>query len=70
MVSTTENKQGSDLVKIDEAAEILNMGMSTVYKLVSTKVLPSFRYGRTIRIRREDLEKFIAEHYVTRRTWG
>jgi excisionase family DNA binding protein len=69
MVSTTENKQGSDLVKIEEAAEILNMGVSTVYKLVTAKVLPSFRYGRTIRIRREDLEKFIGEHYVTRRTW-
>jgi excisionase family DNA binding protein len=69
MVSTAENKQGTDLVKIEEAAEILNMGMSTVYKLVSTKVLPSFRYGRTIRIRREDLEKFIAEHYISRRSW-
>jgi len=70
MVSTTENKHGSGLVKIEEAAEILNMGVSSVYKLVSTKVLPSFKYGRTIRIKREDLEKFISEHYVTRRTWG
>lgn len=69
MVSTADNKQGTDLVKVEEAAEILNMGMSTVYKLVSTKVLPSFRYGRTIRIRREDLEKFITEHYISRRTW-
>jgi excisionase family DNA binding protein len=69
MVSKKENKQSSELVKIEEAAEILNMGVSTVYKLVSKKVLPSFKYGRTIRIRREDLEKFITEHIVTRRTW-
>ncbi len=68
MVSKPDNKQGSNLVKIEEAAEILNMGVSTVYKLVSSKVLPSFKYGRTIRIRREDLEKFISEHYITRRT--
>ncbi len=69
MASTIENKQGSELVKIEEAAEILNMGKSTVYKLISAKVLPSFKYGRTIRIRREDLQKFISEHYITRRTW-
>ena len=65
----TDKKRGPDLLKIEEAAEFLNMGMSTVYKLVSTKELPSFRIGRTIRIRREDLEKFITDHMVTRRTW-
>ena len=65
----TEKKQGPDLLKIEEAAEILRMGVSSVYKLVSTKALPCFRYGRAIRIRRMDLEKFITDHLVTRRAW-
>jgi excisionase family DNA binding protein len=64
-----EKKHGPDLLKILEAAEILKMGKSTVYKLVSTKELPSIRIGRMIRISREDIDKFLSDHRITRRTW-
>ena len=69
MDQQTEKKQAPDLLKILEAAEILKMGKSTVYKLISTKELPSIRIGRMIRIRREDIDKFLSDHRVTRITW-
>jgi excisionase family DNA binding protein len=65
----TEKKQAPDLLKIPEAAEILKMGRSTVYKLISTKELPSIRIGRMIRISREDIDKFLSDHHVSLWTW-
>ena len=69
MDQQTEKKQAPDLLKIPEAAEILKMGRSTVYKLISTKELPSIRIGRMIRISREDIDKFLSDHRIYRRTW-
>jgi excisionase family DNA binding protein len=54
-----EEKTLSRLLNAQEVATTLNMGLSTVYQLVERGELPSIRIGRTVRIRPEDLEKFI-----------
>ena len=54
-----EEKPLSRLLNAQEVAAALNMGLSTIYMLVERGELPSVRIGRSVRIRPEDLEKFI-----------
>lgn len=54
-----EEKTLPRLLNAQEVAAALNMGLSTVYMLVERGELPSIRIGRSVRIRLEDLEKFI-----------
>ncbi len=55
------------LLIAQDVAAALNMGLSTVYQLVERGELPSIRIGRSVRIRSEDLEKFV-ESKVQRQT--
>jgi len=54
-----EEKTLPRLLNAQEVAAALNMGLSTVYMLVERGELSSIRIGRSVRIRLEDLEKFI-----------
>ena len=54
-----EEKILSRLLNARDVAAALKMGLSTVYQLVERGDLPSVRIGRSVRIRPEDLEKFI-----------
>jgi excisionase family DNA binding protein len=54
-----EEKTLSRLLNVQDVAAALNMGLSTVYLLVERGEIPSIRIGRSVRIRLEDLEKFI-----------
>jgi excisionase family DNA binding protein len=54
-----EEKTLPRLLNAQDVAAALNMGISTVYLLVERGELPSIRIGRSVRIRPEDLEKFI-----------
>ncbi len=54
-----EEKKLSRLLKAQDVAAALNVGLSTVYQLVERGELSSIRIGRSVRIRPEDLEKFI-----------
>ena len=46
-------------IKATEAAKILGIGVSTVYRLVETRQLPHIRLGSAIRFRRSTLERMI-----------
>jgi len=51
------------LLKINEVAEVLQVSKTTAYRLVQVGDLPAVRFaGATVRVRVEDLEKFILEH--------
>ena len=54
-----EEKTLPRLLNAQDVAGALNVGISTVYLLVERGELPSIRIGRSVRIRPEDLEKFI-----------
>lgn len=47
------------LIKAPEAAMILGIGVSTVYRMVENRQLPCIRLGSAIRFRRSTLEKMI-----------
>ena len=48
---------------VSEAAELLSIARSTMYKFVSNGLLPSIRIGHAIRIRDADLKQFIRDNY-------
>ena len=54
-----KEKNLSRLLNARDVAAALNMGLSTAYLLMERGELPSIRIGRSVRIRPEDLEKFI-----------
>ena len=49
------------LLTAEETAEILNVSLRTVRRLIANKKLPTVRVGRAVRIRPEALGAFIGE---------
>lgn len=47
------------LLKVQEAAKLLQLGRDRVYELIAVGRLPALRFGRTIRIPRDALVRFI-----------
>jgi excisionase family DNA binding protein len=50
------------LLKVDEVAEILNLVHSKVYQMMQQGLLPSVRFGRSVRVRPVDLEAFVEQN--------
>ena len=50
-----------DLLTVDEAAQVLKCGASTVYRAIKDGKLASLRFGRCVRVRRVDLAAFVSQ---------
>jgi len=50
------------LMKPSEVGQVLGIGRSLVYSLIAQGVIPSVRLGRTIRVPKASLEKWIIDH--------
>ena len=55
---------GERWLSVPEAAEYLGVGMRTVYKLVDQGLIPAYKLGRVIRIKKEDAEDFLEDHRI------
>jgi excisionase family DNA binding protein len=51
-----------ELLTAPEAAKLLKVDASTVYRLMMMGELRSVRWGRCVRIRKPDLQEFITLH--------
>jgi excisionase family DNA binding protein len=51
-----------ELLSIPQVCQLLGMGKSWVYRRIHDQEIPSVRLGRTIKIRRSDLEQYLDEH--------
>jgi excisionase family DNA binding protein len=51
----------SRLLRGKEVAQILNVSKAFAYRLMAEGEIPTVRLGRSVRVRPEDLEQFIAE---------
>jgi excisionase family DNA binding protein len=54
-----EAKASAQLLKAQEAAELLNVNVNTIRTWIWQKRLPGVRLGRAVRLRLEDLEQLI-----------
>lgn len=52
----------TELLRGREVARILNISKALAYRLMAHGQLPTVRLGRAVRVRPEDLEKFIMDH--------
>jgi len=50
------------LLKLDDVAITLGVSRSYAYQLARTGQLPSVKLGKSVRVRPEDLERFIQEN--------
>jgi excisionase family DNA binding protein len=51
-----------ELMSIPQVCQYLGMGKSWVYRRIHNQEIPSVRLGRTIKIRRSDLEQYLEDH--------
>jgi excisionase family DNA binding protein len=52
------------LLKANDVARVLGVSRTQVYRLMSAD-LPAVRFGGTVRVRPEDLQKYIVDHLDT-----
>lgn len=50
------------LLKVPEVAGVLNCSKAYIYQLIKRKEIPSVQIGSAVRVRPEDLERYIAEN--------
>ena len=54
---------GVQLLSIAQLCQELGMGKSWIYRRLRSGELPSVRLGRTIKVRREELEEYLQSHH-------
>ncbi len=54
-------KEAPLLLRAEEAAHLLNVGRSTVFEMLADGTLPAVRFGRSVRVRRHDIDALIEE---------
>jgi len=56
--------QSDEFLTATDMAKILKISKGLAYRMIQTNEIPSFSIGRTVRVRREDLDVFIKSHMV------
>lgn len=54
----------SRFLTVAEVAEELRVSSMTVYRLIKSEQLPATRVGKSLRIRVDDVERFLAGRYT------
>ena len=51
-----------ELLRVNEVAQILGLGRTTTYELIRTRVIPSIRLGKTLRVPEKALREYIEKN--------
>ena len=57
-----EQRGGVQLLSIPQLCQELGMGQSWIYRRMRSGEIPSVRLGRTIKVRRDELEQYLNRH--------
>jgi excisionase family DNA binding protein len=60
-------QRGVQLLSIPQLCQELGMGKSWVYRRLRSGEIPSVRLGRTIKVRRDELEEYLERHHFPER---
>lgn len=55
------------LLKAEDVASMIQVSTSQVYTLIQEGTLQGVRFGRSVRVRPQDVEKFIEENLTTQK---
>lgn len=53
-----------DVLAVPDVARVLRIGRNQAYELVRSRTIPSVRIGRSIRVPRTALERFLAAEVI------
>jgi excisionase family DNA binding protein len=56
-------QRGGQLLSIPQLCQELGMGKSWLYRRLRSGEIPSVRLGRTIKVRRDELEEYLQRHH-------
>jgi excisionase family DNA binding protein len=56
-------QRGVQLLSIPQLCQELGMGKSWIYRRLRSGEIPSIRLGRTIKVRRDELEEYLERHH-------
>jgi excisionase family DNA binding protein len=59
-----EEQRGVQLLSIPQLCQELGMGKTWVYRHLRSGEIPSVRLGRSIRVRRDELEEYLQNHQL------
>jgi excisionase family DNA binding protein len=63
-----QQRAGVQLLSIPQLCQELGMGKSWIYRRLRSGEIPSVRLGRTIKVRRDELEAYLDRHHFPART--
>ena len=58
----SQERRGLDLLSIPQLCQELGMGKSWVYRRLRSGEIPSVKLGRSIKVKRADLEEYLENH--------
>ena len=61
----TDNEKPILLLKVSDVARMTQVSPSQVYTMIQEGALPAIRFGTALRVRPEDLQKFIEDNITT-----
>src|SRR5918993_2622846 len=62
-----EQQRGVQLLSIPQLCQELGMGKSWIYRRLRSGEIPSIRLGRSIKVRRDELEEYLERHHSPER---
>jgi excisionase family DNA binding protein len=65
--ATLRSQQAEQLLSIPQLCQELGMGKSWLYRRLRSGEIPSIRLGRSIKVRREELEEYLQRHHFPAR---
>jgi excisionase family DNA binding protein len=57
------NIKNKEYLSVSETAELLCINQQAIYKLIKSNTIPYYRFGKLIKIKNEDIQKFIQDNY-------
>ena len=58
----SSERGGLELLSIPELCQELKMGKSWIYRRIKSGEIPSVKLGRSIKVKREDIEEYLEKH--------
>ncbi len=62
-----QEQRGVQLLSIPQLCQELGMGKSWIYRRLRSGEIPSVRLGRSIKVRRDELEQYLQRHHYPER---
>ena len=63
------DEQRHEYLKVTEVAEVLRIARGRAYELVGSGEIPSVRIGRSVRVSRKELDRWLGEQRQPNARW-